>query len=229
MTTIEYSGRDNLDVMVEARCYNRYLTKLILNWLGHKGPLVDFGAGSGTFAVEVARAGLDVSCIETDPVLAATLRSKGLQVESELESYPDGSLAGLYSLNVLEHIEEDDTVLALWHRKLAPGGRLLVYVPAFQVLFSSMDRKVGHHRRYRKGPLKQQLAAAGFDIENIRYADSLGFVAALAYRTIDSGRGEINPATLRLYDRWVFPISKLLDKFLGRWIGKNVFAYATKR
>lgn len=230
MSTIEYSGRDNLDVMAEARHYNRYLTDLILHWFDKKsGPLVDFGAGGGTFAVQVAQAGFDVSCIETDPVLADRLRRRGLRVASGLDAVPEGSLAGIYSLNVLEHIEDDDATLALWHRKLAPGGRLLVYVPAFQVLFSSMDRKVGHHRRYRKAGLTDKIRRAGFSLDTVRYADSLGFLAALLYRLIDRGQGDINPRMLRIYDRWVFPVSRLLDFLCSPLFGKNVYACVVKR
>ena len=68
-----------------------------------------------------------------------------------------------------------------------------------------------------------------FEVKIIRYADSLGFLAALLYRFIDNGRGDINPRMLRLYDRWVFPISKALDSVFGDWIGKNVYACAIKR
>ncbi|MDO8903940.1 bifunctional 2-polyprenyl-6-hydroxyphenol methylase/3-demethylubiquinol 3-O-methyltransferase UbiG [Hydrogenophaga sp.] len=230
MTTIEYSGRDNLDVMTDARNYNRYLTELILNWFSKKdGPLVDFGAGGGTFATQVAQAGFDVSCIETDPVLSDLLRQKGLRVAGALDAVPDASLAGIYSLNVLEHIEDDDGILALWHRKLASGGKLLVYVPAFKVLFSSMDRKVGHHRRYRMAGLRGQMERAGFDLNVVRYADSVGFLAALIYRLADGGQGDINPRMLRLYDRWIFPVSRLLDRVCWPWFGKNVYACAVKR
>jgi len=229
MTTIEYSGRDNLDVMADALNYNHFLTRLILNWFRQTGHLVDFGAGAGTFAVQVAAAGFDVSCIETDPMLSAMLKRKGLRVASELDTVPDASLTGIYSLNVLEHIKDDDATLALWHRKLVPGGRLLVYVPAFQVLFSSMDRKVGHHRRYRKSGLAQQLSQAGFELNTVRYADSLGFLAALLYRCTDGGKGDINPRMLRVYDRWVFPLSRVLDFAFGSLFGKNVYACAIKR
>lgn len=230
MSSIEYSGRDNLDVMAEARNYNRYLVNLILGCFEHRQqPLVDFGAGGGTFAVQMVQEGFHVTCIETDPVLTDMLRSKGLQVSGSLDATADGSLAGIYSLNVLEHIADDNATLALWHRKLAPGGRLLVYVPAFQVLFSSMDRKVGHHRRYRKTALALQLEQAGFELRTIRYADCLGFLATLLYRFIDDGRGDINPRMLRLYDRWIFPLSQSLDSVFGACFGKNVYACAIKR
>lgn len=230
MPSIEYSGRDNLDVMAEAHHYNRYLTNLIVYGFDRgQGPLVDFGAGGGTFAVQVAQAGFDVSCVETDPVLSDMLRRKGLRVDSALDAVPDASLAGIYSLNVLEHIEDDDAILSLWHRKLAPGGRLLVYVPAFAILFSSMDRKVGHHRRYRKPGLAGQIERAGFELDTVRYADSLGFFAALLYRLTDGGKGDVNPRMLRIYDRWVFPVSRLLDLVFGHSFGKNVYARAVKR
>ena len=61
-----------------------------------------------------------MSCIETDPVLSDMLRRKGMRVASALDAVPDGSLAGIYSLNVLEHIEDDDTTLALMNSLLMP-------------------------------------------------------------------------------------------------------------
>jgi len=129
---------------------------------------------------------------------------------------------------VLEHIADDAAMAARWWRALRPGGRLLVYVPAFEMLFSSMDRKVGHHRRYRLGGLRQILAAAGFRVVQGRYADSLGFVATMLFKLIDSGSGDVNRRMLRLYDRAAFPASRALDRVVGRFIGKNVYVVAVK-
>lgn len=228
MSEIEYSGRDNLDVMACAHNYNRYLMSLILQCFEKRQTLVDFGAGNGTFAAPAAASGYNMICIETDPILCQALADRKLNVQQNLETVPDGSLPGIYSFNVLEHIEDDDSILNMWHRKLSPGGKLLVYVPAFPLLYSSMDRKVGHHRRYRKAELSDKLVRAGFMVEKIRYADSIGFLASIAYRLFDKGNGNIDPGSLRLYDRWVFPVSLGLDNFLHALLGKNVYAVAHK-
>ncbi|MGI9264633.1 MAG: class I SAM-dependent methyltransferase, partial [Gammaproteobacteria bacterium] len=114
------------------------------------------------------------------------------------------------------------------YRILRPGGRLLLYVPAFNVLFSSMDRKVGHFRRYRRRQLVALAGAAGFTVEQGRYVDSLGFLAALLYRFVGGDSGDINRRSLAVYDRFVFPLSRLLDTILWPFAGKNLLVTAAK-
>lgn len=229
MNQIEYNGRDNLEAMQEAKNYNRFLLDLILSSARNDDSLVDFGAGSGTFALPLWKNGYRVTCVETDPVLSASLSGRGLHVVSSLELLEDDSIDYLYSLNVLEHIEDDDAAAKLWFRKLRPGGRLLVYVPAFQILYSSMDRKVGHFRRYTKQTLNVKLVQAGFEINEIRYADSLGYLAALLYKALDNGRGDVNLHMLKQYDEWIFPLSRFFDRAAFPFAGKNVYACAAKR
>lgn len=226
---IEYSGRDNLEIMQEAKNYNRFLLDLILSSARKDDSVVDFGAGSGTFSIPVGAKGYRLTCVETDPVLSASLSDRGLHVVSSLELLEDDSVDYLYSLNVLEHIEDDSAAAKLWFRKLRPGGRLLVYVPAFQALYTSMDRKVGHFRRYTKQMLNVKLVQAGFKINEIRYADSLGYLATLLYKAFDNGHGDVNLRMLKMYDEWFFSLSRSLDRAAFPFAGKNVYALAAKR
>jgi SAM-dependent methyltransferase len=228
MDNAEYNGRDNLQIMRAARNYNRYLLDLVLVQARNNEILVDFGAGSGTFALPVAAAGYHLVCVETDPLLCENLSGHGLKVVNSLEMLEDGSIDYLYTLNVLEHIENDDEVIKLWLKKLRPGGRLLVFVPAFQVLFSSMDQKVGHYRRYTKRMLCGKLKQAGFQVAEARYADSLGYLATLIFKAFDNGEGSINPRMLKIYDRCAFPVSRMLDSVFSSFVGKNVYACAVK-
>ncbi len=223
-----YTGVENLEVMAEAVNYNRYLVDLVIAGAAKASRVIDFGAGAGTFARPVAAAGLALTCVEPDDRLRGILARDGLDTAADITEVPAGSADYVYTLNVLEHIEDDLAALEELSRVLRPGGRLLVYVPAFQILFTSMDRRVGHHRRYRLKPLQQKIRAAGFSVRRAAYADSLGFGAALAYRVIDPGDGRVNSAGLKLYDRYVFPLSRRLDRLLGRWFGKNVLVLAEK-
>lgn len=223
-----YSGRDNLAVMREARRYNAFLIAPVERCLEGGGRILDFGAGEGTFAQPLRERGYRVLCLENDGELIARLKQEDFEVLTDLEEVEDARLDCLYSLNVLEQIANDASVLAAWHRKLRPGGRLFVYVPALQFLFGSMDRKVGHYRRYHKKSLRSGLESASFRVETLRYADSLGVAATLAYNLLGDREGGINPASLRLYDRWVFPLSRLADCLLHPLLGKNLYAYARK-
>ena len=227
-THTEYSGRDNLEVMALARNYNRFLVDQVLAVSRPQQLVVDFGAGAGTFSRPVAQAGRHVVCVETDPTLCRALQEAGHPVAQDLENLQDASVDCLYSLNVLEHIDNDEAVLRAWARKLKPGGQVFVYVPAFQMLYTSMDRKVGHVRRYTRGELRAKLERAGLRVTRSRYADSIGFAATLVYKLSDKGRGDINPRMLQLYDRAVFPLSALLDAVLGLVLGKNTYAVAIK-
>jgi SAM-dependent methyltransferase len=224
----EYTGIDNLEVMREAVNYNRFLVDLVLARTEPGQRIVDFGAGAGTFALPVRAAGHAVACVEPDPTLADHLRKQGFDVHADLANVPDGSLDYLYSLNVLEHIGDDAAIVNLWFRKLRPGGRVLVYVPAFNLLFSTMDAKVGHHRRYRLGPLRRMLQGSGFQVASAAYVDSLGFLATLAYKLVGSKSGDINPRTIGLYDRYIFPVSRVLDLLFGFLGGKNLCVFARK-
>lgn len=225
--TTAYTGIDNLEVMREAENYNRYLQSLVEQHAGDASRVIDFGAGSGTFAIPCKAAGFDVTAVEPDDQLRAYLAEANVTAVADVSALPDGTFQYAYTLNVLEHIENDVEALRVLRAKLAPGARLFVYVPAFPVLFSSMDAKVGHVRRYTRRTLSASLQAAGFEIHTIRYVDSLGFAATLLFKAIDDGKGNVNRRLLRLYDRLAFPVSRAVDAVTHRWLGKNLMALAT--
>lgn len=221
-----YTGSDNLEVMKEAVNYNRYLLDLIVEHAAKAGRIVDFGAGNGTFAVPVAQAGFDVTAVELDDGLRAHLSGLGLEVAAGAAELPASTFDYAYTLNVLEHIAEDVAALKALRAALKPGARLLVYVPAFPVLYTSMDSKVGHVRRYTRETLSDSVTAAGFELERVEYADSIGFFATLAFRMTDRGTGNVNPRMLKVYDRLMFPLSRTLDRLTSRWFGKNLVLVA---
>lgn len=224
-----YNGVDVLEVMSGAENYNRFLHELVIDGGNIDGKVADFGAGMGLFADMLHRDGCDVMCIEPDEGLRRKLTEKGLTVCAGIADLEDNSIDYVYSLNVLEHVEHDSEALAEIFRILRPGKRLMLYVPAFMVLYTSVDRKIGHYRRYSVKELRQKLGAAGFEIEKSRYEDFLGFFVTLLYKALDRKQdGTINPSMLKLYDRWLFPLSRLLSRIFGAWIGKNAHVLAVK-
>lgn len=222
-----YSGRENLEAMRYARNYNRFLEDLVLQHAA-PGTALDFGAGAGTFAIPLAQRGLAVDCIEPDADLRAVLEQAKLEAHPDLASVQPSSVDYIYSLNVLEHIKDDRTMLTELVARLKPGGVIMLYVPAFQVLYSSMDSQVGHFRRYRKTALRELVGGAGLTVSAARYVDSLGFIAALVFKWFGNSSGEISPTSVALYDRLAFPLSRLADLLFSPFFGKNLLIVAAK-
>jgi SAM-dependent methyltransferase len=224
-----YTGIDNLEVMAGARNYLRYLNDAIARVAGpppRAGRLLDFGAGAGTHTMDMRRRGYDVACAELDPTLIARLQAEDFDARSGTDGFEPGSFGLVYTMNVLEHLQDDLEAVQSLRTVLRPGGRLVIYVPAFQVLFSSMDRKVGHVRRYRRRSLIDLVRTAGFTIDHCVYVDSMGFFTTLAYKAIGSRNGSIDNRTIAFYDTFIFPVSRVVDRLTGRWFGKNVMLVA---
>jgi len=91
-----------------------------------------------------------------------------------------------------------------------------------------MEKKVGHCRRYGRAELTDKVNAAGFRIVDSRYADSLGFLASLVYKWQGNDSGDINRGALRAYDRFVFPLSRVIDVFTSSFVGKNLSLVAER-
>jgi len=223
-----FGGSENLEAMREAKKYNAFLVDEVRYRMQGCEHLLDFGAGNGLFAESMLKQGHKVACLEPEPALMSMLEAAGFVVYETLESIAPGSLDGIYTLNVLEHIENDRAILSSLYDRIRPGGQLYIYVPAFQSLFSAMDKKVGHVRRYRKDELVEKCRKAGFEVTASGYVDSLGFLASLAYRLLGAGNGTLNGNTIRLYDRYVFPLSRVIDALTSRLFGKNVWVHASR-
>lgn len=220
-----YTGCDNLEVMTEAVNYNRFLTDSVLERLpAQGGAVLDFGAGQGTYADMLAERGTRPDCLEPDPTLTGILTGKGYHVVDYTAAEPTYDL--IYSLNVLEHIKNDQEAIEQLAGWLRPGGRLVLYVPALELLFTSMDTKVGHYRRYRRAHLNRLVRNAGLRIESSRYCDPIGVFATLAFKVFGNDNGTISPAGLKLYDRVIFPLSRALHALTGRLFGKNLLLVA---
>ena len=221
----DYNGVGTLENLKEAKNYNGYIEKQLLKFIQGKNRVLDFGAGNGEFAVRLKSKGINVDCIETDKYLQQSLERDGFRVCGSLSGV-SGKYDRIYSLNVLEHIEDDIGALHELKSKLDTQGKLFIYVPALMFLYSDFDKKIGHFRRYTKKELTSKMKQAGLNIESARYVDSVGVLAWLVMKIFKRGDGDISKKAIIVYDRFCFPISLLVDLFCKPFFGKNLLVVA---
>ena len=138
-----------------------------------------------------------------------------------------GPFDAMVMVNVLEHIEDDLATVRQLADGLKRGGRLILWVPAFQALYSDYDRAIGHHRRYRTGSLGALVKSAGLEVEELRYVNAAGAVAwwLIAKRL---GRRPTTPGRVRAYDTAVVPLLRRLEDRVEPPFGQSVFCVARR-
>ena len=148
--------------------------------------ILEIGCGTGHNVLMLKRFG-EVDAIEIDEEareLASERLGKpvGTAPLPELTGVEDGAYDLIAILDVLEHVEADEQALASMARKLKPGGRILVTVPAHPWMWSAHDVVNHHKRRYTKRGFRSVLEAAGLKIDLVSYFNSLLFPLAAAAR-----------------------------------------------
>lgn len=221
-----YTGTKSLEILQEAKNYNQFLEDELVQFVKPEKQVVDFGAGIGEFAQRVRGRGVDIVCVELDVELQAHLQKNKFITYSSINDIQP--VSRVYSLNVLEHIEDDVSALKNIHSKLRDRGKLFLYVPAFMCLYTDFDKHVGHYRRYRRGEIMDKLKLAGFQIERSEYVDSVGFFCWFVMGRLPSDKTTINPLMVKIFDRFLFPLSRVADCLLNKLFGKNLLVIARK-
>jgi SAM-dependent methyltransferase len=134
----------------------------------HARRVLEIGAGEGGLGAWLA-ARLDYVGVEPDEasrtVAIRRLRAVGRgEILPSLDATDANRFDTVCAFEVLEHIQDDGGALRSWRERLAPGGHLLISVPAHSRRFGLSDRYVGHFRRYDRGALHDLLETAGFEI-----------------------------------------------------------------
>ena len=221
-----YEGSDLLRLGERLTNYNAAIVDLIVAQLRPNSRVLDFGAGFGTLTRLVAEKGVKPDCVEPDARQRSCLELEGFRCFESIAAVADESYDFVYSSNVLEHIEDDVAALREIRRVLVAGGTLVLYLPAFQSLYTALDAAIGHFRRYDAPMIKSRIAAAGLLVGRCYYADMIGFLASWVFKRISNDVATVNEKTITIYDTYVFPLTRALERRVRFPFGKNVVAVA---
>jgi SAM-dependent methyltransferase len=185
----------------------RRVLKRTIDGLGlpPRARVLDAGCGSGRNMVDLARWGT-VTGVELSEAAAEAARGRhvGEVVEGSVLEMPfaPASFDLVVCLDVIEHLQDDRAALRELRRVLAPGGALLITVPAYQWLWSGHDVVNHHHRRYSRATLRRAAQDAGWECQRATHFNSLLLPVAVALRALDRLHARATESSL---DLWVPP------------------------
>lgn len=234
MTTRNQPSEFEFAALSEAVNYRRALLREFGPYI--RGRVLEVGAGVGHITAELIRHPGVTELVLVEPearfcsVLRASFPNLRLVPGTIADLPPAERFDCIVSVNVLEHIDNDGAELCRYHGRLNPGdGVLCLFVPARRELFSPIDADFGHYRRYHKPELILKLEGAGFQVQQIRYYNFVGYFAwLLTCRVL--GRRHFNVQAVRAFDRLIFPLFNRIETAVcAPPVGQSLLAIATAR
>jgi SAM-dependent methyltransferase len=208
--------------------YNRWMFDRLRRWIGRR--VLEIGSGIGN---------LSTFLVDREQLVLTDTREEYLdRLRQRFAGHPNIAVASLnlpndvgalggqrfdtaICLNVLEHVDDDISSLVAMRGLLAPSGRLVLLVPALPALYGTIDRALGHHRRYTRAGLRDLLRATGFRSLHLEYFNLAGVPGwwfagrVLRRQTIPAG-------SLQLYDALV-PLFRL-ERLIPWRVGQSLIA-----
>jgi SAM-dependent methyltransferase len=166
------------------RARSDLLRKVFDDYVGTPERLLDVGSADGP----------SVGWLTAPQKVSLDLDPRGLQppagVCGSVLALPfgDASFDVVGAFDVIEHCEPEVEALRELYRVLAPGGRLLASVPAYQWAWTDHDVANGHHRRYTRSRAVTALESAGFEVRRATYGFAAVFPLFAAERLVRAVR-----------------------------------------
>jgi SAM-dependent methyltransferase len=188
------------------------ITRKLTSGLNPGYRVLEVGCGTGNVLKVLRQACPDGNVVGLelwlDGLRFAQQRSDGPLVQGDVRNSPFGKpfeLIGMF--DVLEHIPEEVETLVALREALAPGGRLMLTVPAHQYLWSYFDAAAHHCRRYSASQIRDRLTQAGFQVEFLSEFMTCIFPMVWLFRKVGNRRqGTEDARTLAMKEFRVLPV-----------------------
>lgn len=222
--------------MADARNYTRSIVRLFAPYIGQS--LLEIGIGFGNFREHLPPLERHIA-VDVDAEVLARARRHRASHRYVLADVADDDFPAKFAgenidtvlcVNVLEHVGDEPAAVQNMLAVLAPGGHMLLLVPAHQWLFSDLDRLAGHVRRYGMTAIRRLLREEPCEVVQLRYFNPLGAVGWWFNKLIPrTDIGSLGIAwQVRFFDRYVLPFSLLLGPLTDNLFGQSLVCIARK-
>jgi 2-polyprenyl-3-methyl-5-hydroxy-6-metoxy-1,4-benzoquinol methylase len=234
-TDYKYPGEE-LELFETATNWKKYFASHLPRHL--KGEVLEVGAGIGGNTILLNEGKADNwLLLEPDITMQQILQQKIINkvlpcnckiINGTLDTLnKNEKFDCIIYIDVLEHIKDDATEIKKAAELLKQDGNLIILSPAYNFLFSPFDKAIGHYRRYTRKSLCAIKPATLTEAKNI-YLDSVGFFASLMNKLLLRQSYPTQKQVL-LWDRWMIPVSRIMDRIFFNSFGKSILAVWKKR
>lgn len=234
------TGFETLEAFSEAPAFNRWLYEKTC--VDVQGRILEIGSGIGNISAFLLEDHSDVYLSDLRPEYCQLLEKKfaghpalkgvfelDLSLNNFQEKYSEriGKFDVVIASNVIEHIADDKLAIQNAGSLLTENGKLIILVPACPALYNSLDKELGHFRRYTRAGLNHLLKSTGMQISESKY-----FNAAAILGWWFSGKvlkeKTISPVKLNIYNRLI-PVFRIIDWFMAPLTGVSVISVGIKK
>tara|TARA_R110000850_G_scaffold102142_3_gene210877 strand:+ start:798 stop:1547 length:750 start_codon:yes stop_codon:yes gene_type:complete len=163
----------------------------MINGLDKEARILDIGSSSGLMLQELKDLGFNphnLYGVDISEKAIANCKSNGFDNAYVMDAHnitlSEGSFDLVIASDCLEHLERDEEALANWHTLLKPNGQIIIFVPAYQFLWSRHDDVNFHFRRYTNGELRMKMENNNFKIQKSGYWNFLLFIPIAGVRLL---------------------------------------------
>lgn len=215
--------------------YTKWQIKLFEHHIGQK--ILEIGAGEGRItsllsaihsyqiyvAIEPAKLFYNIlykKCKHSVDVLNSTI--------NEISTAYNNQFDTVFSIHVLEHIEDDLQFLKDSDRFLKSEGKIIIMVPALNFLMSELDKNIGHYRRYDKKRMRELSQKLGYKIISCKYSNFIGIfgwwwfckMRKTHYQTQDKKTKFFK--LFKIFNNFFLPVISLIEKVIPVPLGLNL-------
>ncbi len=232
-------GLKTLQYFSKANQFNKWLYDEIKHY--QVGTTLEIGSGIGSISSYILQTGNKIILSDLRKYYCELLKKRFKDYENltdviQIDLADDqfiftnnhllGKFDTIIALNVVEHIENDNEAIQNCYQMLKPNGKLIILVPAFQKLYNTLDKELGHFRRYTKISLGNLLEKENLKVVHTSYFNSTGIPGWFFAGSIL--RRKLIPENELLIFNKLVSIFRLFDKITKYYFGLSVIAVGIK-